>query len=428
MTNGKTVHSTSTPNRSIAIIGAGIAGLSSAICLSLTAKDNGVSPLPNIQIFEAAALPSEEGAGLQLSPNITHILRKIGVLDNLLADAGQPQNIIMANGKSGKQIADIPLGDFAKNRYGAPYIVANRADLHQSLLVAAAKHPNIQINFAHKLTNVTKSNGIHQLSFAHNGQTIRHKADLFLAADGVWSPTKEALKLPTFNPPKFSGHIAWRTMLDASKFDAKYQKSTFVWLGANAHIVLYPLRNGQQLNLVIFTEGSFKQKDWAQQADISQLHQHLQNWHADVQFLLSTTQNIKIWPLCAGQPEYQTAQDNILLIGDAAHPTLPYQAQGAAMAIEDAACLANLLYTKQGECWHNWSTASLEKNLRKFEASRHERVTKTQKTAQNNAKIFHARGAVAMARDAYLRFTTKFFRQKLLTRLDWLYAKRYDNF
>lgn len=394
-------------HKTVTIIGAGIAGLTAAIALTQAA--NACGQKIQIQILERNHSASEEGAGLQLSPNVTHILRKLGVLDALLDCAGVPQNIIMADGKTGRQIADIPLGEYAEARYGAPYIVVHRADLHAILLTKAVQQAEINIQYGHEATD------------------FKNYTDLCIAADGVWSSTKKQLGLEDKNPVKFSGHIAWRALIDDSELVAKYQKSTRVWLGSNAHIVMYPIRNGTKLNFVAFTEGEFKAKDWAQTAELDELKQHLHGWNAEVSALVSAAQNMKIWPLCAGKPEYQSAKDNILFIGDAAHPTLPYQAQGAAMAIEDAACLANLLYAG-AETWHEWNEEILPLKLRVFEQSRHDRVTKTQQTALDNAKIFHLSGPISWARNFYLRFLTRFARNKLLSRLDWLYSKRYDNY
>lgn len=391
--------------KTVTIIGAGIAGLTAAIALAQAAQDKRLK----IRIYERAEAATEVGAGLQLSPNVTHILRKLGVLDPLMACAGRPENIIMANGRTGKQVADIPLGDYAEQRYGAPYIVAHRGDLQAILLAKVQQYDNIDIIFGQEISEISND------------------CDLYIAADGVWSKTKQILGVDTANPTNFSGHIAWRTLIDDEQLVKKYQKSTRVWLGVKSHIVMYPISNGKKLNFVAFTEGEFKSTDWALDADIDQLEQHLHGWNAEVSALLDAAQTIKIWPLCAGNPEYQTAKDNILLIGDAAHPTLPYQAQGAAMAIEDAACLANLLY-KGAENWHLWDEGILPLKLRIFEQSRHDRVSKVQQAALDNSKIFHLTPPINWARDLYLRFLTKFARQKLLHRLDWLYAKRYDNY
>lgn len=411
--------------KTVTIIGAGIAGLTTALSLSLA--DSKLNGNTRINIFEKAKIPSEEGAGLQLSPNATHILRKLGVLDDLLACAGQPQNIIMADGKTGKQIADIPLGDYALSRYAAPYLVVHRADLHRILLTKAKAQANININFDHELTHLTPKADGYICQFKHGDQEINNQADLYIAADGVWSQTKSLLGLDTLNPAKYSGHIAWRALIDAPELIKKYQNSTHVWVGRNAHIVLYPISGGKQLNFVAFTEGEFKQKSWAQNADKSELETHLNEWNDDVNRLMTAAGQMKIWPLCAGAPEYQRAKRNILFIGDAAHPTLPYQAQGAAMAIEDAACLANLLYAG-AENWQQWADDVLPLKLHIYEASRHNRVTKTQKTALQNAKIFHLAAPISWARNFYLKFLTKFTRKSLLRRLDWLYSKRYDNY
>lgn len=415
----------SVERKTVTIIGAGIAGLTAALSLSLAAK-KAEQPL-DIKIFEKAESANEEGAGLQLSPNATHILRKLDVLDELLACAGRPQNIIMANGKTGRQIADIPLGDYAQQRYGAPYIVVHRGDLHRILLAKSNQQANIEVHFGHELSQLTQRDSKYKCEFDHQDAQIGNQADLYIAADGVWSQSKSQLGLDAQNLAEYSGHNAWRGLVDDAELVKKFQNSTHVWLGSKAHLVLYPISNGKQLNLVAFTEGVFKQKSWAQDADISELKTHLTGWNDDINALLAAAGQMKIWPLCAGAPEYQTARDNILFVGDAAHPTLPYQAQGAAMAIEDAASLANLLYAG-AENWHNWADKILPQKLRIYEASRHDRVTKTQQTALQNAKIFHMAAPISWARDFYLKLLTKFARKSLLKRLDWLYSKRYDNF
>ncbi|NRA86985.1 MAG: FAD-dependent monooxygenase [Rhizobiales bacterium] len=411
--------------KNITIIGAGIAGLTAALAIVKRAKET--NQCINLQIFEAAKSLNEEGAGLQLSPNATHILRKLGVLDQLIECAGIPNDIKTYDGRSGKALANIPLGDYAKNRYGAPYIVVHRADLHHILLTEVEKHSEIILKFGHKLTDIVSLDVGYQFIFKNNDKNITHKADLYIAADGVWSKTKTLLLIDLNNPSEFSGHIAWRSIIDAKQLDKKYLTSTSVWFGAKAHIVLYPIRNNQKFNLVILTEGEFKQKSWALSADIKQLKQHLTGWCSDVNDILNAATDVKIWPLCAGKPEYQTAENNILLIGDAAHATLPYQAQGAAMAIEDAACLANLLYSNSSN-WQDWSAAEVNENFRSFEAMRQQRVVKTQLAAQENAKIFHMVAPLSWARNIFLFLATKFYRNGLLSRLDWLYSKRYDNF
>ncbi|MGL1919818.1 MAG: FAD-dependent monooxygenase [Hyphomicrobiales bacterium] len=393
-------------SKTITIIGAGIAGLTTALTIAQAAKKH--NQKLKIQIHERANEPSEEGAGLQLSPNATHILRQIGVLPKLIECAGRPKNIIMAEGRTGNQIADIPLGDYAEQRYGAPYLVVHRADLHNILCEQTKQYESISIEFGREINKTQNS------------------SDLYIAADGVWSKTRKNLK-PHGETAQFSSHIAWRSLIDAPELVKKYQNSTHVWLGNKSHLVLYPIENGNKLNLVAFTEGDLKQKDWAQTADIAELKNHLKHWNDDVFSLLAAAKDMKIWPLFACKHGYQSAKDNILFIGDAAHSTLPYQAQGAAMAIEDAACLANLLY-EGAENWHEWNAQIIPLKLRVYEQSRHDRVTKTQNAAQQNAKIFHLTPPVSVARNLYLRILSKFMPHKLLTRLDWLYAKRYDNY
>ncbi len=407
--------------KKITIIGAGIAGLTSALSISLAAKTN--NQTVEICLFEATMTASEEGAGLQLSPNATHILQKLGLLDELLAFAIAPDNILMSDGLSNRSIADIPLGDFAKDRYGAPYLVIHRAHLHQVLLNHANQQANINIEYNHKLVQIEKD----VLYFQHGEKLVQNIADIYIAADGVWSKTKSLLNLEFANLTTFSGHIAWRCLIEPSKLDQQYLTTTRVWLAEKSHIVLYPVSSGQKLNMVVFTEGEFKQKTWAQPANLTQLKQIMQGWNSEVQTLLDATDHINVWPLCAGFAQYQNAKDSFLLVGDAAHPTLPYQAQGAAMAIEDAACLANTLYNQQHN-WHHWSADKIAQQLREFEQNRHQRVTKTQNTAVKNAKIFHMPPTTSWARDLYLGILSKFNKRALLTRLDWLYAKRYDNF
>ncbi|MFC6488567.1 FAD-dependent monooxygenase, partial [Nitratireductor sp. GCM10026969] len=321
-------------DRAVTVAGAGIAGLTAA--LSFAAKGFSVT------VFEKAAHLDEVGAGLQLSPNATRVLDRLGVLDRLSGNAVEPRGIVLRDAASLASLACIPL-DAAEKRWGAPYLVAHRADLQRVLLERVRERENITLETGVAVRGAT---------FGKTGVTVeldgspgerRLAAGLLVAADGVWSALRP---LANANRSRFTGHIAFRAVVSrrSAGLDHLTQPDTVTaFLAPDFHVVAYPLRGGEEINLVAVTKGGEIRPDWSNDADTAHLARATSRAAPALSHLIGRTQAWTAWPIHAVEGDGPwTHPGGLALIGDAAHALTPHAAQGAAMAIEDAALLAEL--------------------------------------------------------------------------------------
>ncbi|MDO9415394.1 FAD-dependent monooxygenase [Pararhizobium sp.] len=382
--------------RSAAIAGAGIAGLTAA--LALAAKNI------RVEIFEQTAVLSEAGAGLQLSPNATRILDRLGLLSALEAAWIEPDFITLTSGDNLRTIATVPAGSFARKRWGAPYGVLHRATLQRVLLDAVENHPLCRLNRGCKLTTADP---------AEIAAVTGMPPDLVIGADGVWSQMRAFV--PGTALPRFSGHVAWRFMVAASdqpSFLSPDRVSAF--LGARSHLVAYPLKETGGFNVVAIFHGSTSERDWSLPAgDIGHaaLLAAFLGWHPQLLSMLREAAAPTLWPLYdVSDGPWQDGRSTVL-IGDAAHAMMPFAAQGAAMAIEDAFELAALVAARP-----------LPAALTSFEQQRRPRVAKVRARAAFNRFAYHARGPIRLGRDLVLSLRSP---ESLAADFDWLYG--YDS-
>jgi salicylate hydroxylase len=377
------------PAKHAAIVGAGIAGLTAALALAR----RGISS----EIFEQAPELNEVGAGLQISPNASRILAELGVLARLTDAWLEPDSIQLISGTSLRRLAAVPAGSFARARWGAPYGVLHRSTLQQTLLDAVANEPLCQIHLGAQIKGRPLSD---------------RQADLLIGADGVWSQVRESIEgSPS---PRFSGNIAYRFTVDAANAPAFLERtSVSAILGPSAHLVCYPLREANRFNMVAITAGNAASHDWTNQpteAQRQQLLSRFSRWHPAIVELFAKTGDVTFWPL------YETTNGrwhdghNCVLIGDAAHAMMPFAAQGAAMAIEDAYELA--LFAPS----HPVAEA-----LRLFEAHRTPRIARLRQRGAFNQFAYHARGPMRIGRDIVLALRPP---QSLAADLDWIYGYR----
>jgi len=377
------------PAKHAAIVGAGIAGLTAALALA----QRGISS----EIFEQAPELTEVGAGLQISPNASRILAELGVLARLTDAWLEPDSIQLISGTSLRRLAAVPAGSFARARWGAPYGVLHRSTLQQTLLDAVANEPLCQIHLGAQIKGRPLSD---------------RQADLLIGADGVWSQVRESIEgSPS---PRFSGNIAYRFTVDAANAPAFLERtSVSAILGPSAHLVCYPLREANRFNMVAITAGNAASHDWTNQpteAQRQQLLSRFSRWHPAIVELFAKTGDVTFWPL------YETTNGrwhdghNCVLIGDAAHAMMPFAAQGAAMAIEDAYELA--LFAPS----HPVAEA-----LRLFEAHRTPRIARLRQRGAFNQFAYHARGPMRIGRDIVLALRPP---QSLAADLDWIYGYR----
>jgi 2-polyprenyl-6-methoxyphenol hydroxylase-like FAD-dependent oxidoreductase len=376
----------------IAVAGAGIAGLASALALAKT------NPKFQVDVFERQSMLSGLGAGIQLGPNAFAALHAIDadLAQYLKEQSLIPQRLVMRDLQSGKILTTLALGEKMQAEFGQPYGVLHRATLQQALLDGCQNMPNVQLHFGRALNQ--------QLDSGQIG------ADVVVAADGLWSSFRTSMST-VFEPTLSS--IAFRGLVPLDHAVSSSENEVQLWVGPQAHVVIYPMkhppRNSRVLNVVAFISGqrmkamnaSLPQRDrtsWATTATASELIRALPRLHAKVHELLSQTQEASTWRVFAG-PRLETwQQGSTVLVGDAAHAMLPHLAQGAAFALEDAVALAKHVGTKDSVD----GNAAMPQALLNFQNERMARCHRAQKLSHRYQKIYHAGGALRFARNLVL--------------------------
>ena len=392
MTNG-------TPESQYLIAGGGIGGLTAAIALAR--RDLKVT------VLERSDFRDDSGAGIQLGPNATRLLERLGLLEAIEQVAFRPSAIFIFDGLSGRRLAEIPLGTYAEARYGAPYLTLHRADLHAVLHAACEVSETVALSPRFDLTGVeeteTRVNAI-----AADGRLA--EAPALIGADGIWS------EIRTLIAPQarllFAGATAWRTLLPRGELKHPFDAPVVsVWLGPNTHLVHYPVRGGKELNVVAVTEGGSDTRGWNQAGDAEALQSAFADWCKESKALLGKASSWRCWSLyrLSGLPSWTSGR--ITLLGDAAHPIPPYLAQGAALAIEDAVTLAKCLKEFKGDTLTAFP---------RYEALRKERAARVAERSERNGKHYHMAGALRVARNLLLRYRPG---ERLLGRFDWLYGE-----
>jgi salicylate hydroxylase len=372
----------------IAVAGAGIAGLTSAIALAA----RGFS----VDLFERAPLFEEVGAGIQLSPNATSVLRRLGVLAGLAESLVEPRAIEIRDARDGARLAAIPLGETARRRYGAPYCLIHRADLQAGLLAAARSTDAIQLHIGMEVAALTAPEN--EVAFAAGGEERR--ADILVAADGV----RSSIRAGHFGHPgpRPLGRTAWRATLPAVEVPEPIRRdATGLWLGPGGHLVHYPVRGGKSLNVVVI-------------AGESSAAPPMYPFGREARRLIDVVPEWTPWPLFGVDPARSWVRGRVALIGDAAHAMAPSAAQGGAQAIEDAWVLAAALAERPDD-----PAAA----LRHYELRRRPRVERVVTEANRNLAIYNMRGLAAAARNIVLGAMSP---ERLLARLDWLYGWKPD--
>ena len=397
-------------------------------------------------VFERAAAFAEVGAGIQIGPNVTRLLHGWGFDQALEAVAAFPERLQVRGAVSGRELGLLRLGDTARQRYGAPYATLHRADLHAMLLEAVRQHGNAALRLDCGVTGFAQTTQ-RVAAQLEDGRTV--DGDILLGADGLWSAVRQGLLKD--GPPRVTGHLAYRALLPQSSLPAPLRSQHItVWLGPDLHVVHYPVRGGEWLNVVgIVHAGASQQRteadgddtnpdaarvamgdamgdaardamvdaardpaDWSQRTSAAHLRSALQGMCAPLQDLIQAMDRWQRWELCDRAPlrgAQQMAGGRVALLGDAAHPMLPYLAQGAGMAIEDAAQLGTVLADEGRDA----ATA-----LRAYAERRWRRNARVQARAVRNGAIFHARGPVRIGRDIAMKASG----ERLLD-LPWLYRK-----
>jgi salicylate hydroxylase len=394
--------------RTIVVAGAGIGGLTAA--LALAAKGF------RVVVMEKAERLEEAGAGIQVSPNASRILVELGLKPRLAGRAVTPESINIMSARAGGEIARLPLGEAASLRAGAPYWVIHRADLQAALQAAVNDHPDIDLRLGYQFEDVTKH--AKGLTVVQRRGNVRQGelAVALIGADGIWSSVRHHL-FPEVQP-QFSGLIAWRGTLDATALPREYTSARVqLWMGSNAHLVAYPISGGRQINVVAVVPGTWNRPGWSAPGEANDIKgAFASRWPATARMLVNAVDEWRRWALFTVPDFGEWSQGAVALLGDAAHAMLPFAAQGAGMAIEDAAVLAKALGDSAGD-----NTAGIPAALKRYGKSRRARVLQVQRAARQQGRIYHLGGPLALARDVAIKTMGP---QRMLARQDWIYDWR----
>ena len=387
-------------DKQILIAGGGIGGLATALACSRAGWP--------VQLLERSREFGEVGAGIQLGPNVVRVLHRWGLADELTQVASFPEMLRVRSAASGKELGRLRLGDRARTRYGAPYATIYRADLHKMLLNAVIQQADVQLHLGQWLESFVDLGTCVQARVL-DGPNI--EAQALIGADGLWSTVRSQLLHDA--KPRVTGHLAYRALIAQHELPEHLRsQQVTVWVGPDLHVVQYPVRQGHWLNVVAIVHGQVQGDvdDWDHATHAADLQAAMSGNCKRLQDLISAIQNWRQWGLCDRPPmtgAHEQAQGRVALLGDAAHPMRPYMAQGAGMAIEDAACLERMLALPD---------VLMGQRLQQFAQERWRRNARVQARSIRNGEIFHAKGLVRWGRDMTMRLLGE-----LLLDVPWLY-------
>ncbi|MBR0894559.1 FAD-dependent monooxygenase [Bradyrhizobium tropiciagri] len=348
---------------SVAVIGAGMGGLASAAALSRAGVD--------VTVYEQAQRFTRLGAGIQIGCNAMKVMRAWDLEPVLRRAAFYPRSWNNKEYDTGEVRFDMVFGPAAEERYGAPYLLGHRGDLHAALASAV---PENLLRLDHKLTAIEqRADRSVALTFA-NGRTAT--VDAVVAADGVHSFVKE--QLFGRDEPNFTGRIAYRTVFPASLLNGYPIDDCTKWWGPDRHIVIYYVKPDRSEVYFVTSqpEPGFTVESWSATGDINELRKAFEGFHPQVRAVLEACPSVHKWALVDRDPLPRWSEGNIALLGDACHPMTPYMAQGAAMAIEDAAVLSR--------CLAGVDRDGVTDAFRRFEATRKPRTSRVQASSRTN--------------------------------------------
>lgn len=366
-------------NLPVLIVGGGIGGLTAALCFAQRGFD--------VHLFEKSSEFGEVGAGIQLSPNCSRVLHSLELEWPLQAASFLPETAEVRHYRSGQVMMSNPLGSDIVSRYGFPYYHVHRADLLQVLLSAAKRINSIQLHTDSELRDFEQTDSSVNATFGEQQFT----GQLLLGADGIHSTVRA--NLFGAERARFTGNIAWRTTIPAARLaNNPVRPASTAWFGPKRHFVHYYVRGGALVNCIGVVEKSgWEYESWTERGELDEFRSDFSGWHHDLTALFGAMDagNCYKWALFDRKPMRHWSKGRVTLLGDACHPTLPFMAQGAAMAIEDAAVLATVMASEQ----------TVTQALARYESLRRVRTRKIQQGSRRNARVFHAEGFKAWARN-----------------------------
>ena len=351
----------------VLIVGAGIGGLTAAIALRQAGID--------ARVYEQATELHEVGAGVQLSPNATRILIRLGLGEALAPVGSRPEAIEHRRWEDGRVLLRQPLGELCERTFGAPYYHAYRPDL---LAVLSAALPPGVVHLGHRCVAITEGGDAVETRFDNGATAV---GDAVIGADGIHSTVRTMLLGP--ESPRFSGSIAYRGLVPAERVrDLALPRASTAWLGPGRHFVHYYVAGGRLLNFVaIVPARDWRVESWSATGEVSAAVAEFEGWHPHVRAIIGAADRTHRWGLYDRDPLITWATGRIALLGDAAHAMLPFLAQGACQAVEDAAVVT--------QCVAAAKPAMIAHALQKYEAVRQPRVWQVQRISRQNATTYH---------------------------------------
>jgi salicylate hydroxylase len=383
----------------VAVIGAGLGGLTAAIAL----LQRGF----NVTVYEQSASLGEIGAGVQLSPNAMKVIRALDLEAAFMRISFEPNRHVVKSWQSGRIISATQMKNVYASQFGAGYFGAHRADLHKLLADAV---PDGIIRLGATCTDVSTEGEKAILTFS-DGRKVA--ADIVIGADGIHSNVRNSLFGK--ESPRFTGNVCWRGLVPAADLPkGMFAPDMTVWFGPNSNVVHYYVRGGELINWVASHDGEWQTESWRNEASIDEVLQTYKSWHPDLSKLFAATKHCYKWALFDRTPLPRWSKGRVTLLGDSAHAMLPYLAQGACMAIEDAFALAASLDRHRED-----PAAALDT----YETQRHDRATRVQSAANARAKVNHLTSRWArFKRDATYAIQKMLKPSSHTYQIDWIYG------
>jgi salicylate hydroxylase len=386
----------------ILINGGGIGGLAAALALAR----KGIAS----EVFEQASEFKEAGAGLQVGPNAFGVFKALGVTDAISQLATFPDSFTLMDAVNGEQIVQLPLGEGFRKRFGFPYGLMHRADLHRVLLQACRDSGHVQLHTQSKCTAFADHGDRVSLSLA-DGSTREGAA--LVGADGLWSIVRQSIVGD--GQPRLAGHICYRAIVPIDDLPTAMRMNAMgLWVGPKMHMVLWPMRQGAFSNVTVVFHSDRFEEGWDTYGDPDELRERMADLHPQVRDFVNSVQDWRMYVLRDREPVRDWSRGRITLLGDAAHPMLQYLAQGACMAMEDAVCLAQEIERQP---------ADLAAAFLKYQQRRYLRTARVQLTARLYGHVYHASDATADLRNAFLRARTP---EQTFESMAWIYESQLE--
>ncbi len=386
----------------VIVAGGGIGGLAAALAL--------VRQGFSVKVLEQAAEIGEIGAGIQLGPNAFHAFDALGVGDKARARAVYTDEMVMHDALDESLVGRIPTGEAFRKRFGNPYAVIHRVDVHRSLLEGAQETGRVEFLTSTRAERV-EQDGHGVTVFDQHGNA--HRGIALIGADGV----KSAVRAQYVNdPPRVTGHVVYRAVIDKKDFPKNLQwNAASIWVGPNCHLVHYPLRGGEQYNVVV-TFHSRQQEEWGvTEGSREEVQSYFQGICPKARQLIDLPKSWKRWATADREPIGQWSFGRVTLLGDAAHPTTQYMAQGACMALEDAVTLGEALRVNGND---------FVKAFDLYQRSRVARTARIVLSSREMGRIYHAKGVERLVRNELWKGRTP---ERFYDAMEWLYGWNVDN-